>query len=456
MNNRNLLLINPWIYDFAAYDFWMKPLGLLQIASILRENGYQIFYVDCLDRCHPELLKLRNADFPKAKDDGRGKFYRERVEKPEILKDVPRSYCRYGITPDIFEGELSKIPPPVAILVTSGMTYWYPGPQATIEMLKNFYPGVPIILGGIYATLLAKHAAEKSGADYVISGEGEDSVLKKVNELIGGEHSGQISPANIDSYPYPAFDLLREVDSVPIMTSRGCPYRCTYCASEKISKKFRQRDPLKVVDEIVYYINKLNTKNFAFYDDALLVNKEKGIKKILREIIRRRIDVYFHTPNGLHAKEIDEELASLMFHSGFRMIRLGLETSSALRQKETGGKITNEEFCRAIDFLEKAGYKRKEIEVYAMMGLPRQKYFEVEETLKFINRNGCTIRLVCYSPIPGTKDWQSAVQESILPLAHDPLLHNNSIFPLRAKKMGWENFQELKNLALELNRSLSG
>ena len=52
-NKPSILLVNPWIHDFAAYDFWAKPLGLLSIASILREHGFNVSYIDCLDRFHP-------------------------------------------------------------------------------------------------------------------------------------------------------------------------------------------------------------------------------------------------------------------------------------------------------------------------------------------------------------------------------------------------------------------
>ena len=63
MQNGNILLINPWIYDFAAYDMWTEPLGLLYIAGLLRENGYRINLINCLDRHHPDLLKLQNKLF---------------------------------------------------------------------------------------------------------------------------------------------------------------------------------------------------------------------------------------------------------------------------------------------------------------------------------------------------------------------------------------------------------
>ena len=85
----NLLLINPWVYDFTAYDFWSKPLGLLYVASILRGQGYEISYIDCMDRYNQEVLKLQNREFPKKDEFGRGPFYREEIKRPAILKDIP-------------------------------------------------------------------------------------------------------------------------------------------------------------------------------------------------------------------------------------------------------------------------------------------------------------------------------------------------------------------------------
>ena len=77
-NNYNLLLINPWIYDFTAYDFWSKPLGLLYIASILRERGYEISYIDCMDRYNREILNFKNREFPKKDEFGRGPFIKKK------------------------------------------------------------------------------------------------------------------------------------------------------------------------------------------------------------------------------------------------------------------------------------------------------------------------------------------------------------------------------------------
>jgi hypothetical protein len=160
---KTLLLINPWIYDFAAFDFWLKPLGLLYLAGHFRENGYRIHLIDCLDRHNPELLIRQGLHAPRNRAHGIGKFFRERLPKPDILKHIPANYCRYGIPEDIFLDMLNAAPAPDAILVTSMMTYWYPGVFRVIELVKYQFPEVPVILGGVYATLCTTHARTYSG-----------------------------------------------------------------------------------------------------------------------------------------------------------------------------------------------------------------------------------------------------------------------------------------------------
>ncbi len=101
-----LLLINPWIYDVAAFDLWMKPLGLLYLASWLRQYGYTIDWLDCPDRYDPDLLRLQRRSAPRVKAYGVGKFFRQVIPKPPVLQEIPSPYSRYGISEDIFATRL--------------------------------------------------------------------------------------------------------------------------------------------------------------------------------------------------------------------------------------------------------------------------------------------------------------------------------------------------------------
>lgn len=494
MNSGKVLLINPWIYDFAAFDMWSRPLGLLYIGGVLRANGYEIKLVNCLDRYHPELLKFQNLVRPKGDEFGCGKFYKEIIEKPAVLKNVPRRYGRYGLPLHIFRKILSEQEKPDVVLVTSGMTYWYPGVFEAIREVRKNFPGVPVVLGGTYATLCYDHAVENSGADYVVKGEGEMQALNLVDDLLGkinnssdnmnaieifhSQHSpppglphqgggnlvftpsplmgegwdgGESLSDSIDDYPYPAYDLLTDKGSLAILSSRGCPLGCTYCASKIVAGKFRQRNPVKVADEIEFCINAFGTENFAFYDDALLINPEGHISVILDEVIGRGLKCNFHTPNGMHASQISGFLARQMLEAGFKTIRISLETSNPERQRRIGNKIDDEGFKNAVENLKTAGYEGKDIGVYVLIGLPGQDMEEITESIKYVHECGAVTKIAVYSPIPGTVEWKRAVEEFGLDRDADPLLHNDSIFPVRSGGMTLGDFQKAKAFALECN-----
>jgi len=140
-SRKNILLINPWIYDFTAYDFWLKPLGLLYIASILKKHpGFRLHFIDCLDRYHPLFKKKLRT-----KPDGRGHFLKEEVPKPAVLKEVPRKFSRYGIPFEIFLHELGRLPSPDLVLITCTMTYWYPGVQIVVELIRKSFGFVGLV-----------------------------------------------------------------------------------------------------------------------------------------------------------------------------------------------------------------------------------------------------------------------------------------------------------------------
>lgn len=441
--SKNVLLINPWIYDFAAYDFWLKPLGLLYLGGLLRQNGHRVSYIDCLDPYHPEML-ARGLK-PHRHPFGRGKFFRQVIPKPDKLKFIPKNYCRYGILPEILHDDLRKQQDTDIVLVTSMMTYWYPGVFEAINIIKEELPRVPVVLGGKYATLCHEHAVKYSGADYVISGAGEAQIMELLEKLFGEKPKYFPDEDNLDSYPYPAFDLIGKTQQLPVRTSRGCPYRCSYCSSHILYKKFLRRDPLKVAEEIEYWQNKYGVINFSFYDDALLVEPDKMIIPLLSEIRKRNLNYQFHCPNGLHLREIDAQLAELLYISGFKTIRFGFETADFQKQKETGGKVINKELEDGVRHLKKAGYKTGDIGIYLLCGLPGQYASEIHESIDFVRQCGAKPMLAEYSPIPGTKMWADAVASSPFDIQAEPLYHNNSLLPGRNDDFSYEVYTKIKS-----------
>jgi len=456
----NILLVNPWITDFAAYDFWIKPMGLLYLAGVLQQAGFQPRLVDCMDRCHPELLKWQGLTTPQNRRWSTGKFLRTPIVKPAVYRNVPRLYCRYGMPEEIFDKLCLEGPMPQVILVTSGMTYWYPGVQMAISRLRRLFPQTPILLGGIYATLCTQHARRHSGADVVIAGEAEGVIVAAIESALGkngGAFTAELNTEHflsLDDLPWPAFDLYPRLQSATIMTSRGCPLKCTFCASRIVSGNYRWRSIDGMMDELEWLHRGLGVCEFAFYDDALLTNRDRHFLPLCERIINSEIQATFHTPNGLQAKFIDATTAQLMRRAGFKTIRLAYESGSEERQRDMSKKVSNASFAAAVGNLQAAGFGPAELDAYVMMALPGQSLDEVLHSMAFVHSLGVGIRLAAFSPIPGTVDFQRAVVRDEIDMNVDPLLTNNSILPIRLPDIEIETYYRIGQMAKELNTTL--
>jgi radical SAM superfamily enzyme YgiQ (UPF0313 family) len=440
-----ILLINPWINDFSAYDFWMKPLGLLYMASCLRKNGLDVQLIDCLESGPLDGISPGAVKRPARKAGGHGKLIREKIARPAALAGIQKPYHRYGLPRHILKMILKEMEKPRLVLVTSMMTYWYPGVFDIISLVKDILPGVPVILGGVYATLCPDHA-RRSGADHVLSGRGEGHIPFIMKDILGEPVRYIPDEHALDHLPYPAFELLPVPEQIPLLTSRGCPFRCPYCASRQLYDSYDRRDPIQVVNELSHWQDRLGVRNFSFYDDALLSDPQQMAIPMLTEIIRRRRDCHFHCPNGLHIREITPEIARLLYRAGFRTIRFGLETTNGQRQQEMGGKVDNAAFEKAAAYLQEAGYGANEIGVYLLCGLPGQRAQEIRESILYVRSRGARPILAEYSPIPGTLLWDEACRASSYPLAEEPLYHNNSLLPCASPTLTTETYHALKGL----------
>ncbi|MCU0290246.1 MAG: radical SAM protein [Acidobacteria bacterium] len=346
--------------------------------------------------------------------DGSGKYHREiLVEKPFVYQTVPRHYCRYGMPLDAFREKLEKIPPVDMILVTSLMTYWIEGLKITIDCLKKRFPKAVTVLGGILPSLASAHLYRHGiEADYLIEGYGETKILE-----LAAAHGAKIyihpDFSNLDTLPYPAVEYLGSQKYLPLLTSRGCPFNCTYCASGVLNEKLRERSPEKVWEEISYMHDRFGVEHLAIFDDALLINKRKRFCRIFQKV-KENLRVHFHTPNGLHVGEIDREAAELFFACGFRNLRLSLESTGAEILAKSANKTTVKQMIQAVENLEAAGYPRKDIGVYLLFGYPGQKLAEIEESFRFAADLGVTINLSYFSPVPGTVDFAELQKSGVL------------------------------------------
>lgn len=422
-----ILLVNPPIYDFTAYDFWVKPYGLLRVGGRLRGRCRLLLW-DYLDRFCPE----NSADGGAAGTFGRGKFRCEKINKPSLFEDIPRHFYRFGKPRESFISYLKTQPPADVVLVATMMTYWYPGVQEVISDIRRIWPRTPIILGGFYASFLPQHAAQL-GADEMIIGE-------------NFSNSRYLAPL-CEQEGLPCWELYPVLKTAVLTLTVGCPFRCAYCSVSLTKKPFTIRPLAQVIEELKQIL-RLGATDVAFYDDALLFKAHEGIIPFLDTVLQQGYPVRFHTPNGLHARFLTKPIAQKMVRAGFRTFYIGYESSSPAFHQQDGGKITPEDLLQARDALYQANALKNAV-VYEMLGHPRLDPCQLENSMKTASQLGFQIMLSDFSPLPKTPDGELCGDKINLA---EPLNHNKTVFPIRL--LGFEQVNQFKDLCRQLNRSV--
>ncbi len=340
-------------------------------------------------------------------------------------------------------------------MMSGVMTYWYPGIQTAVDIIRNRFGSVPIILGGIYPTLVPWHARSHSGADVVMAGPWKNQLKPVLIDILGRQAVSALKDDGDVLQFSPDYHLLSNICALPAMTSLGCPFRCSFCASPLLHPLFRQAEPGQVICDIKKMVLG-GTRHIAFYDDALLVNKEKHLFPILRAVISAKLPVAFHTPNGLHVREIDRETAVILKKSRFQTLFLSQESTSSLFLSQSAPKVSSGDLKIALNHLERAGYERQNINIYLIIGLPGQNYEDIRQSILDVQDLGARPRLSQYSPIPGTKDWQKLCEKGRLHDHSDPLLHNKVAVQYMEGGLTQQDYDLLKLLSLRKMPAKSG
>ncbi|MBN2220046.1 MAG: radical SAM protein [Kosmotogaceae bacterium] len=445
---KKILLVNPWIEDVSAYDYWLKPLGLLYISSILKHVGIESILVDCLDRYDDELVAFSPRFGEKYY--GTGKFLESEIPKPRSIASIPRRFKRFGFPEEVLRNKLREVRDVVGVFVTSMMTYWHYGVNDTIRIIRDEMPSVPVVLGGVYATLLPEHARRYSGADKVCPGTGVEPLKKalnflKIDRTLDFDWFDELDPD---------YSVYKASRYAVLISSLGCPFKCTYCASNLLWNSFVRRDPIKTARFVKHLASSKELSDIVFFDDAILIGS--GFKKLMEEIERLGIKVRFHLPNGVHARFLDREIADLMYENNFKTIKLGLETSDKALQNSTGGKVSLDDIFMAVENLSAAGFTSREISAYIMINLPGQSEEDVLTSLRICEELRISPSLNEFTPIPGTLQWKELTIRGVFEKDIDPLLLDNSILPHWWKEgFSAEAVQRLKEKAWSLRRKLN-
>lgn len=410
-----VLGLNPWIHDFAAHNLWSRPAGLLAVLHTLRAAGAAVALMDCLDRTWSDV------PWPRPHPTGKGPYPKTPLPKPAALAGVPRQFSRYGHEPSVVRQALQTLDPkPDLVLVTTAMTYWYPGAAEAIALARDLWPDTPVLLGGIYATLCPEHA-RGLGADLVLEGRFETQESWAAIWSLLQTPAPELPPcAGLEL----ALDLYLDPDFSIILGSRGCPFRCPYCASRNLYPGFRQAAPDRLLRAVGQEYDR-GVRDFAFYDDALLLRPETWLWPLTDWLADK--DARLHTPNAMHARYLTPEACQRLKRAGAHMIRLGLETGDFGHRLDE--KLTRAEWATALAALREAGFGSEKVGGYILFGLPDQDWDQLEQTIVAARSQGVRPELAYFTPIPSSPLFERACQVSPWPLATEPLCQNNSIWP---------------------------
>ncbi len=294
------------------------------------------------------------------------------------------------------------------------------------QLVKRIMPRVPVVVGGPHATVSTQELIRENWVNFVLMGEG-DLVFPElchrlsrglpVNDLPGvvckGTISNPVAAARVrelDELPFPDFSCfgpgVREAIQIsyPLITSRGCPYQCTYCSVGKISGKVvRYRSPVHVVEELSLARHIYGITGFEIIDDSFNVDSGRA-KNLCRLLIERRIGLTWSCPNGIRADCVDAELADLMFQAGCRSVMVGVESADPGVLAGVKKGETLEEIQNGIVLLKGAGL---EVGGFFIIGLPGDSYRAQLCSVGFALKHDISAHFNMLVPYPGTEvyDW---------------------------------------------------
>jgi radical SAM superfamily enzyme YgiQ (UPF0313 family) len=289
------------------------------------------------------------------------------------------------------------------------------------SLVKKINPRTILIAGGPHITIDGIEFMKTHGFfDLAVAGEGEEAMkqvvsgkpFEKIKGLIyrkGGKvvkKDERCIVADISQLPLPVydnFDSRKKMKSYPLITSRGCPYNCSYCSvGNIIGKKWRARNPERIVEELSQAKKKYKIKEFGVLDDDFTLDMGRA-KKFCRLLIENKLDLRWSCPNGVRADKLDEELIGLMKESGCNSISLGIESldENVFAMIDKGEQLSA--ITGAVAMIKKAGMK---VNGFFIIGLPGSTYRKDMETLEKAKK----LRLDHASwgilvPYPGTRVW---------------------------------------------------
>jgi radical SAM superfamily enzyme YgiQ (UPF0313 family) len=368
------------------------PLGIMYIASVLKNNGHEVKIVDT-------------------------RLYKKMPDFKKIIND--------------FEPQIAGL---------SALTIESEKMHQIAREIKKVNNKIKIIAGGPHPTSYPEDTLKNDAIDFVVSGEGERTIIDLISSLNNGYHNipgicyrngtirktGEREPINnLDELPFPAWDLVdinkysRRLSMsmvgfrryMGIFTSRACPYRCIYC-HKMFGKRFRARSPENVISEIEMLVHNYGINDFEIYDDIFNFNRART-EKIMDLLIEKKLNVHLSFPNGLRTDLLDFALLEKMKKAGVYYISIAVETASERLQKHIKKNLNLKKVNEMINHCAELGIFTRG---FFMLGFPTETEEELRKTIKFAIKSKLhTAYFFIVTPFKGTEMGDSIKNSENIP-----------------------------------------
>lgn len=450
--------------DFYQTTIRTLPVGLLYLAAALKQNGIEVEILDC-----QATDKKRTIAMPPAFAYLQ-RYYRSGNLSPFKLFS---HYRHYGLPWEEIRERIRRADADV-IGVSALFTPFYREALRVAAIAKELDAARPVIIGGAHVNACPTQVLANPNVDFVLLGEGERTLPELISAFdtgksidsicgIGYKVNGKLHLPdhgdlidNIETLPLPARELVDPARYTlggkrltMLITSRGCPYRCTFCSIFLTAgRQFRTRSMNSIIDEMKLCREKFGTEIFDIEDDNFSFDQKRAAKilaAIREEFGEGQIELL--AMNGISAANISAPLVEEMKRTGFRALNLALVTSDKQQQRATKRPGSTSHFDRVVNQAAATGL---EMVNYVILGLPDSTIDEMLDSIIHLMQRPVLIGPSVFYATPGTDSYRQCLARGLLPSA-ELALQRSTCFPVET-----ENFSRCDLVTLfQLTRFLN-